>query len=122
MHFVYLGLVLANLTPDDAIHKPGSIMCRNLSNSTKLAETLKNLGIQFTEESYSYTIDFTTCFEDNFKHPEQKNALDFLAHLKLKFFPEKVTKTLIAYLNSISTGKPERGLFYLYVTCFCISH
>ena len=68
MHFVYLGLVLANLRPDDAFSKPSGIMCRKLSNSTKLAEALKILGVQFMEENYTYTLDLTTCFKDNFQH------------------------------------------------------
>ena len=122
MHFVYLGLVLANLRPDDAFSKPNGIMCRNLSKSTKLSEALKNLGIKFTEESYTYTVDLTICFKDNFQQPIQKNFLDFLYHFKLKFFPERVTMILIAYLNLICTGKPERALLDLKVSCFHISH
>ena len=122
MHFVCLGLVLAILRPFEALNKLRGFTCRDLCYSTTLAEAMNNLGVQYTEESYIYTLDFTTCFEDNFQKPKQKNVLDFLAHFKLKYFPETVTKTFIAYLNSISTGKPERTLIESNVSCFSISH
>ena len=107
MHFVCLGLVLAILWPFEALNKLRGFTCRDLGYSTTLAEAMNNLGVQYTEESYIYTLDFTTCFEDNFQKPKQKIF---------------VTKTFIAYLNSISTGKPERTLIESNVSCFCISH
>ena len=122
VHFVNLGLVLANLRPDDALWKLTAIICRNQSSSTEWAEAMKNQGVQFTEESYTYTLDFTTCFKDNFQQPVQKNVLDFLLQSRLKFYPERVIKTIIAYMNSISKGKPERALLDMTITCFCTSH
>ena len=80
MHFVCLGLVLAILWPFKALNKLRGFTCRDLGYSTTLAEAMNNLGDQYTEESYIYTLNFTTCFEDNFQKPKQKIVLDFLAH------------------------------------------
>ena len=117
-------MALAMLRSCDVMFKPHGALCqekRSLVYSNVLAEALGKLGIQYEHCSYTYTSDLTDCLKNNFQSPVQKNILDFIAHVKLEHYPESVTKTLIAYLDSICHGRPEKALLDITVDVFCIS-
>ena len=118
-------MAVAALRSHDALFKPHEALCNeekmDLCYSDVLARAMDGLGVQYDRDSYSYVMDLTTCLKNNFQSPVEKNVLDFIAHVKLEFYPETVTKTLISYLDAICYGKPEKALLDMTVECFCIT-
>ena len=119
-------MAVVSLRSYDAQHKPHGALCNieektDLCYSDVLAKAMDGLGVQYDHETYSYVLNLTTCMKNNFQSPVEKNVLDFIAHVKLEFYPETVTKTLISYLDAICYGKPEKALLDVTVDSFCIT-
>lgn len=79
-----------------------------LQFSDSIIESLNTLGENYEVELVEGCNDMTGCFKNNFKEPQHKYVLDFLAHTKIDRYPPAVIQTCIDYLSSVANGKPEQ--------------
>ncbi len=116
-------MAVVSLRSHDALFKPHGALCcaeQTVVYSDVFAAAMSTLGVCYEHTAYNYTQDLTQCLHDKFQSPIQQNALNFIAHVKLQYYSERVTQLVIAYLDSICYGKPEKALLDITVDLFCI--
>lgn len=78
--------------------------------STDVMKQLDDMGVKYTLKFTDGAIDLSQHFKDDFKHPNQKWVLDFIAQTKMIRYPPLVAETSIKYLASIAYGNPDQTL------------